>query len=158
MRIPQTVFVALCSLILTTGLAVAAPSPDVQAAKQKFVEKCLASGGTLKQASKPDVLICTAPNGFQQMCDFTGEWAICAGTEAAPTGYDKQKAIATQKNQCDADGGTFHQGPGRNFYTCEYPDGGARACSYGPTFYVCTVKEGSGLTFSKPLLEKQGRR
>jgi len=39
MRIPQTVFVALCSLILTTGLAVAAPSPDVQAAKQKFVEK-----------------------------------------------------------------------------------------------------------------------
>jgi hypothetical protein len=145
-------FVALSGLILMTGLAAA--SPQLEVAKQKFVEKCLASGGSLKQGSLPDVLICTAPNGFQQMCDFTGEWAVCAGSETAPIGYDKQAAIATQKNRCDADGGTFHQGPGRNSYTCEYPDGGARGCSYGPTFFICTVKEGSGLTFSKPLLQK----
>ena len=160
MRVPQSIFVALIGLILMAVPAAAGLSPqEMEAAKQKFVEKCLASGGTLKQGSQPGEMICTQPDGSQQICSFTGEWALCSGIEA-PSGYDKQAAIATQKNRCDANGGTFHKGPGQNFYRCEYPDGGASGCSYGPTFVICSVKEGSGLTLSKPLLQKQqpGRR
>jgi hypothetical protein len=160
MRVPKTIFVSLIGVILMAAPAVAGLSPqEMEAAKNKFVEKCLASGGTLKQGTQAAEMICTQPDGSKQTCNFAGEWAFCAGTEA-PAGYDKQAAIATQKNRCDANGGTFHKGPGSNFYRCEYPDGGASACSYGPTFVICSVKEGSGLTLSKPLLQKQqpGRR